>query len=300
VLPLWARRAAQGRVREGHGDLHLANLLEIDGEVVAFDCIEFDEGLRCIDVVEDVAFTLMDLVAQGQAALGWRFFNAWLEHTGDHEGALGLRLCLLYRALVRAGVEQLRQAGSPAAARHAAEALRWAGPPAPVLTITHGLPGSGKTFASQRLLEREGALRLRSDVERKRLHGLRMQEASRGHGIDIYTPEATERTYAYLESVARRLLQAGWPVVLDAAFLRATERDRAHALARDLGVPFRILACEAPPQVLRHRLRSRTGDASEADEQVLRVLQAVAEPLRAEEAALVVALPDAGPKGAGR
>ncbi len=132
---LWSARAA-GHARECHGDLHLANVLSLDGGVAAFDCIEFDAALRCIDVVEEVAFTLMDFAARGQPGLGWRFLNGWLEPTGEYEGLPGLRLCLVYRALVRAMVEHLREPRGPAALRYAGEALRWSAPARPRLVIT--------------------------------------------------------------------------------------------------------------------------------------------------------------------
>ncbi|MGV3492845.1 MAG: AAA family ATPase [Ramlibacter sp.] len=291
VLPLWSQRRARGRARDGHGDLHLANLLELDGEPTAFDCIEFDADLRRIDVIEDAAFTLMDFAARGAAPLGWRFFNRWLEGTGDYEGLAGLRLCLVYRALVRASAEHLRKPLSAAATHYAREALAWSAPGHPRLAITHGLPGSGKTRASQRWLEREGALRIRSDVERKRLHGLPALANSRAAGVAIYTREATAATYARLFELARIALGAGFPVVLDAAFLRAEERAAARALAREARVPFGILHCEAALGELRRRLARRQGDASEADGAVLDQLAAGTAPLSEAERLEVLPLP---------
>jgi aminoglycoside phosphotransferase family enzyme/predicted kinase len=287
VLPLWQERRA-GHVRAGHGDLHLANLLALDGQVMAFDALEFDPALRCIDVIEDIAFPVMDLVAHRLPRLAWRLLDGWLERTGEHEGIPGLRLCLAYRALVRAMACQLQQPGGAPARRYAAEALSWIAPPRPRLLITHGLPGSGKTFASQQVLERDGAIRIRSDVERKRLHGLAPLANSRAEGLDLYTPEATQRTYARMFLLARGLLRAGWPVVLDAAFLRRAERDQARALAAGLGVPFAILDCDAPLDVLRRRLAARSGDASEADLQVLDLLRAAREPLQEDERGCVL------------
>lgn len=278
----WLARLAQGRVRDGHGDLHLANVVLVDGEVAAFDCIEFDPALRAVDPVDDAAFALMDFAARGRADLGWRFFNAWLERTGEYEGLALLRFQLVSRALVRAHVEHLRAARSADAQRYARAALDWLRTDAR-LFITTGLPGSGKTFASQALLERCGAVRIRSDVERKRAFGLDALADTRAHGVDAYTPEATRHTYERLLALARPALQAGFPVVLDAAFLRRDERAAARMLARELGVPFAILACEAPLEVLRARLRTRTHDASEADEQVLDRLAAAAQPLDPEE-----------------
>ncbi|WP_411879797.1 AAA family ATPase [Polaromonas sp. YR568] len=289
LAPLWAARLADGRVRECHGDLHLANIVRLDDGVAAFDGIEFDPALRWIDVIDDIAFVVMDLWANQQRDLCFRFLNAWLDVTGEHGGLPALRFAVVYRALVRAQVAQLRDAGSPAARRYLDTALAWAAPAAAHasarLSITHGLPGSGKTFASQRIVEHEGAIRLRSDVERKRLHGLGMLEDSRAKGVDLYQAEAGARTYAHLFAMARTALRAGYPVILDAAFLRRAERDQAHALALDLRVPFGIVDCEAPLDVLRARLLARRGDASEADGAVLNRLRETAEPLSSSERA---------------
>jgi hypothetical protein len=132
-----------------------------------------------------------------------------------------------------------------------------------------------------------GAIRVRSDVERKRLFGLGMLEDSRAKGLDLYSEAVTARTYDRLFAIARPALRAGYPVILDAAFLRRQERDRAHALARELGVPFGIVDCIAPLPLLRERLQARKGDASEADIAVLERLHAVAQPLEQDELALV-------------
>lgn len=285
VAPLYASRLAAGFVREGHGDLHLANIVRLGEDIAAFDCIEFDAALRWIDVLDDAAFAFMDLVARGRADLGWRFLNGWLEHTGDYQGLPLLRFYTLARALVRAQVEHLRAPGCPAARRYAHSALAWSQPPAPRLYFTHGLPGSGKTFVSQRLLEREGAIRIRSDVERKRLHGLQALDDSRARGVALYTPDVTARTYLRLLQLAEGALRAGFPVVLDAAFLRHDERQAARDLAARLGLPCAIVACEAPLAVLKERLQARRGDASEADVAVLERLRTAAEPLRADELA---------------
>lgn len=288
---LWQARHAQGHVRECHGDLHLANVVSLGTEVAAFDCIEFDPALRWIDILEDAAFPLMDFCARGRADLGWRFFDAWLERTGQHDAMPALAFCVVQRALVRAQVERMRQPGGGAALPYARTALAWARRPPPTLTITHGLPGSGKSFASQRLLQQQGAVRLRSDVERKRLYGLDALDDSHARGIDLYTPEATRRTYDRLFALARTALQAGVSVIVDAAFLRREEREQALALARSLGVRFRILACEAPLPVLRQRILARRDDASEADLAVLEAARHAAEPLQPQEMALLLALP---------
>src|SRR5512133_1654542 len=289
LSPRWDERLASGYARKCHGDLHLDNVIALDGGVAAFDCIEFDPALLWIDIVDDISFPVMDFSARGRDDFAYRLLNGWLDHTGDYAGLALLRYSVVYRALVRSQVAHLRGHGSDAAARRYIEtALAWTHTPPRRLVITHGLPGSGKTFQSQRLLECEGAIRLRSDVERKRLFGLGMFEDSHAKGLDLYTPEATTRTYDRLLELARVALNAGYPVVLDAAFLRRSEREAARALAHELKVPFSILACAAPPAVLRDRLRARRHDASEADVVVLDRLGESAEALAAEELADVI------------
>lgn len=290
LAPLWTARMANGRVRECHGDLHLDNIVSLEGGVAAFDCIEFDPALRWIDVIDDIAFAVMDFAARGRADFAFRLLNGWLDRTGDHAALPALRFAVVSRALVRAQVERLRGTDANAARRYLELALAWTRRRAPHLFITYGLPGSGKTYESQRVLEREGAIRLRSDVERKRLFGLGMLDDSRAKGLDLYGSDATQRTYEYLFATARLALQAGYAVILDAAFLKRDERLRALALAQERGVPLEIIACEAPMQVLRERLLARRGDASEADVNVLDQLSRAAEPLTELERTLVQVL----------
>lgn len=302
----FARRAADfavrkdgGFIREGHGDLHLGNLVLIDGRVTPFDCIEFNEDFRWNDPASEIAFVWIDLLDHGRPGLAAWFLNAWLEAGGDFGAMAVFRFYAVYRALVRAKVASLRAGQEPAdaargefaAARGYLDlALRIAEPPPPTLVITCGLSGSGKTTASTaRLLDTEqtaagSLLRLRSDVERKRLFGLAAGDSS-GSPPDggIYTAEATTRTYARLLDLARGLLAMGWPVIVDAAFLKRAERESFSSLASGLGIGFRILATDAPPDELRRRLLARTGDASEATVAVLERQLAWFEPLSAAE-----------------
>ncbi|MCU0969267.1 MAG: ATP-binding protein [Rubrivivax sp.] len=153
----------------------------------------------------------------------------------------------------------------------------------------HGLSGSGKSEVALDLVGALGAIRIRSDVERKRLHGLtpreRVPDAARGA---LYGPEATRRTFDHLARTARTLLDAGLHVVVDAAFLRRSERDRFRALAADAGAQARLVECVAPEAVLRARLAARADagdDASDADGQVLDLQLRIGEPPAADEAA---------------
>ena len=280
----WLLRRRGDRIRECHGDLHLANLLELPTGVAAFDAIEFDPALRFIDVADDIAFPLMDLAAHARPDLAARLLNRWLDRSGDHEALAVLRFAQVYRALVRATVALLHGADRRARAeRYTGVALGFTRTTPALLTIMHGLPGSGKSFVSGQLVEQQGAIRIRSDVERKRLFGLAMEDSSRAAGLDIYGDEATRRTYGELLARARIALDAGFPVVLDAAFLRRRERDGARQLAQEAGVQFAIAACNAPADVLAARLRSRRGDASEADAAVLDHAIGRSEPLDFDE-----------------
>ncbi len=283
----WAARRAAGQVRECHGDLHLGNVVRIDGEITAFDCLEFSPALRWIDTLADAGFLTMDLHAHGRGDLAWRFLDAYLAASGDYAGLAVLRPYEVHRALVRTLVARLRasQGGAAQGPDYLACAERLAAPLGARLLITYGLSGSGKSTAAAQLLQ-QGAVRLRSDVERKRLHGLAPLDDSAALGLDIYTSEASRRTFAQLAGQARALLAAGYPVIVDAAFLRRRERDAFHALARELGLPFAILHCHADPDRLRERVRQRRaagGDPSEADLAVLARQQQQAEPLAPEE-----------------
>jgi hypothetical protein len=299
----FAARRDAGFVRECHGDLHLRNLLLLDGRIVPFDCIEFNAHFRWIDVMSEVAFLVMDLVDHGLAAHAARFLDGYLEETGDYAGLACLRFHLVYRAMVRAKVAALRArqlaAGSPeraGAERERREYLRLAerfvALERRALVVTRGLSGSGKTVFSGLLVETLGAIRVRSDVERKRLHRLAPGERTGAAvGGGIYAADATRRTYARLEEIARVVLDAGFPAVADATFLRRADRDRLRALARAAGATFAIAACEAPEAVLRSRIASRAsagGDASEATLDVLAQQLATAEPLAGEELAFAV------------
>jgi hypothetical protein len=288
-----ARRRASGRVRECHGDLHLGNVAWIAGAAVAFDGIEFDPALRWTDVAAEVAFTLMDLLHHTLPALAWRFLDEYLTLTGDHDLMTVLRFHLVYRALVRAKVAAVR-AGQMAevpevpaeAAAHLALAETVAMGRAPVLVLMHGVSGSGKSHVAGRILERLGGVRLRSDVERKRLVGLGPM-ASTAAVDGIYGEPFNARVYDHLAATAEGVLAAGWPVIVDAACLRRRERDRFRALAAACRSAFCLVHCEAPVAVLRERLarRAREGDdPSEATAAVLERQLSVQEPLAPDEA----------------
>lgn len=273
LAPVWQTRLEQGWVREGHGDLHLNNCVLTESGATGFDCIEFDPALRWIDVMSDLGFLTMDLHAHGRPDLAAGVLDHYLQQTGDIAGLAVLRFYEVYRALVRALVATLSrpQPGAPDYLA-CAHALSLGPPGGPRLLITLGLSGSGKSTVAAQLLQATGAVRLRSDVERKRLFGLQALQRSEAMGLSLYTPEATRRTFDRLHEQAATALRAGWPVVVDAAFLRRGERDRFQALARSLGLPFGVLHCHCDPALMRSRIETRQArgdDASEATPEVL-------------------------------
>lgn len=290
---LFRQRAAAGCVRECHGDLHLGNIVLLDDVPTPFDCIEFSAALRWIDVISEISFTVMDLLQRCRPQLAWRLLNAYLELTGDYSGVGVLRFYLAYRAMVRAKIAAIRAAQRGVAKAslelkscrsHLALAHECLTHRRPALIITHGLPGCGKSTFAQIALERLGAIRIRSDVERKRLFGLTVLADSKG--MDIYSEEATRRTYARLLELARGIIAAGFPVIVDAAFLRHAERESFRVLAQEMAAPFVIASVQADAAVLAQRLAQRSSlgnDASEADDSVMQKLKVFQEPLGDEE-----------------
>jgi aminoglycoside phosphotransferase family enzyme/predicted kinase len=293
LAPVFRHRKAQGMIRECHGDLHCDNILTISGQVQAFDCIEFSDALRWIDVMNDLAFTYMDLGFHDRTDLAARLLNRYLEITGDYAGLAILPYYRVYRALVRAKVMLLRArqpgvpAGNRAASRRAglaylAFAQRCSRSGQRAIMITHGYAGSGKTSFSRCLVQLLGAIQLRSDVERKRLYGNSETAGSEG----LYSDAATRRTYEHLRRLAAAVVAAGWPVIVDAACLMAWQRESFRALAADMVVPFFLFDVRAGRASMESRIRWRgqSGmDASDADERVLERQLGGSDPLTPEE-----------------
>jgi len=293
-----------GFVRDCHGDLHLGNIALIDDVVTVFDCIEFNDAMRWSDVMADVAFLVMDLQDRGRPDFAARFLNLYLELTGDYDGVQILRFYVVYRAIVRAKIACMRasQTNDPAVrAAKIAEyreyvdlATRCSTVAARGIVITRGPAGSGKTTHSQRLVELLPAIRIRTDVERKRLHGLAAQaRTASAVNAGLYSSAETERTYASIADRAATVARAGYPVIVDGTFLQRRQRDRFHAMAAELGVPFTILDFIAPVEVLRGRIRKRLeagSDASEADADVLEHQLRTAEPIAVDEQSVTVSI----------
>ncbi len=287
----FVRRRDEGFIRECHGDLHLGNIAWVNDAPLIFDCIEFNPGLRFIDVVSEVAFLFMDLEARGHPALAWRFLNRWLEQTGDYEGMAAFRFYRVYRAMVRAKVALLGAGPDDAGALQAARqyvdlAVRASTISPAALWLMHGVSGSGKSWLSQALLERCGALRLRSDVERKRLFGLAPLASSDTVAGGIYGSEASRQTFARLQAWAAYLLGEHFLVIVDATFLHRLHRQPFEAKADTLNLPWRIISLSAPESRLKARVLERQQAGSDPSEATLEILErqlAGREPLGPDE-----------------
>jgi len=306
-------RLAAGKVRECHGDLHLANIVFSHDELTPFDSIEFNPALRWIDVASDIAFLGMDLESRGRPDLAAHATNAWIETSNDHGATAVLPLYKVARALVRAAVAAVRgsqvnqptaagsqpsihhPAASPAAASPQADTDRYLAlaehlmhVPKPQLIVTSGVSGSGKTTVTTELIGGLGAVRLRSDVERKRLAGLAAtaRPADPLQTDSLYSPASTEQVYERLETLARTLLTAGSSVIIDAACNTLRQRERFTTLARDTGTPLVWLDFSLPAEVVLARVAARAAagtDASDASVAVVQAQLATREPIDRDE-----------------
>ncbi len=304
LVPQLRQRRADGFVRECHGDMHRGNIALDEGEILIFDGIEFNPALRWIDVQSELAFLLMDLEEAGEQVPAWRFLNRYLELTGDYTGLGVLNFYQVYRALVRAKVRAIRLSQPDLApeevdrdrralADYLTLAEGYTQPRHPCLCLIHGVSGSGKSRLALGLRARLPLIHLRSDIERKRLFGLTAQARTHPGSISggIYAPDAGERTYGRLLMLAETLLAAGYSPLVDATFLSGIQRASFLELARAKGLPCQMLACEAPTEVLRERVRRRAeegADPSEAGVEVLEAQLANRESLTPDELALTI------------
>jgi hypothetical protein len=266
---LFARRVSEGRIVDGHGDLHLDSICATD-PIRIFDCIEFNERFRIQDMTEEVAFLAMDLEFHGYAPFAKAFVDAYVEASGDAELLELLAFYKTYRAYVRAKVssfavddpyipEQAKEAIRTTAARYYELAAHYAAACNPQrLIVTCGLTGSGKSTLARKIAELYALQVVRSDVVRKEILGL-APDARRHVPFDQgeYAPSMTERTYAAMLERAAPLLRVGHSVILDGCFIRRSQRRNARKLARRLGVPFLLLECRTNEEVIRERLERR-------------------------------------------
>ena len=297
ISPLLEQRK-NGQIRECHGDMHLANLALIDNIIVPFDCLEFNERLRWIDVISDIAFLMMDLEYHGKHLLANYFLNRYLQETGDYHGLGVLLYYKVYRALVRAKVACIRLGQQPKQEKrkdildelekHIHLANKYVhSTPANAIVIMHGLSGSGKSYLARQLAGKSGAICLRSDLERKRLFGLSPTNKPKNQNThDLYNISGSKKTYAQLLELSTQILAAGYNVIIDAAFLYGWQRDLFYRHELNAGVSIQIIDINTSYEVLESRILRRQSigaDPSDADIDVLRHQIKFSEPLSRSE-----------------
>lgn len=289
---MWRRRE-KGFIRECHGDLHLGNIVLQNQIPVFFDCIEFNPSLRWIDVINELAFILMDLHYQKKNALAYRLLNQYLAYTGDYVGLCLLTYYQVYRAMVRAKVSLLETPPlTQSYQAYIALAESLIKKPEPRLIVMRGLSGSGKSYLATQLSQSLPAIHLNSDVVRKRLAGhapLTRTKSDLGEGI--YTPKMSYKTYQNLLKTAEISLKAGFSVVVDATFLHPQSLAEQQKLAEQLNVPFKIIDIQVSVECLRQRVATRfaeANDPSEADVEVLEQQLINYKPLQVAENVLII------------
>lgn len=281
LRPLLQQRGAGGFVRWCHGDLHLANIVMIDGKPTLFDAIEFDPIMASVDVLYDLAFPLMDLLHYGRGSDSAQLLNRYLAVTAeDNFDALSaLPLLLSMRAAIRAKVmlarpaadDSIRLSNRAIAESYFALAVRLIAPPPPRLIAVGGLSGTGKSVLARALSGHipplPGAVVLRSDVARKRLYGVADTDRL---PVTAYAPDVTDKVYRGLADRAAHVLQQGHSVIVDAVFSRPEERQAIEAIATRFGAPFHGLFLSADLDTRIARVAGRSGDASDATPEIVR------------------------------
>ena len=277
VATLLTDRTDQGFVRRCHGDLHLKNIVMMDGAPVPFDALEFDERLGTCDIFYDLAFLIMDLRHRHLREQANVVLGSYLRATGDFAGLAALPLFLSIRAAIRSMVAVQTMSGSVSeeiahdARTYLDQAVRYLSPAPPRLVAIGGVSGTGKTTVAGRIAPilgpAPGAVHLRSDLERKALFGV---DPLVKLPDDAYRPDVNQKVYARLLGHAEDILRAGHAVIVDATFLSEQQAAAFRALADRAAAPIDGIWLSADPDILARRVAGRSGDASDADVAVLR------------------------------
>lgn len=265
-------RHQRGYVRECHGDLHLGNLLYLNDQCLAFDCVEFSQDLLWIDTASDIAFTIMDLESHELHDLAHFFLNQYLELTGDYSLLAVLPYYLVYRAMVRAKIAAIRATQSAVEEdpswnefdHYLQRAKKYSVMGSRGLILMCGLSGSGKTTVAAEIANATSFIHVRSDVERKRLFGMGPLVSSADREISIYTEQANKDTLEVLLGLTQRILNSGFGIIIDATLIHADWRDALTSLAERLQLTWQIVFCAIDDDTARARLAARKKDASEA------------------------------------
>lgn len=303
-IALFEQRVKSDRIRECHGDIHLRNICYWQNKLHLFDCIEFNEPFRFVDVMFDIAYIIMDFAIRDRPDLSALFLNTYVEQTGDWEGIAVLPLYVSRQSYVRAKVTSfmLGDPGVPAEAKaeaseSAAQYYRLAWECARSrqgrIVLMSGLSGSGKSTVAGMLARQMGAVHIRSDAVRKHLAGIALDARGDESGetfSGIYTPEMTQKTYDRLIDLGVTLAKRGETVILDATFDRLSHRQNALSRAQDAEMPLHVLSCDADIDLLKSRLQARQGDIADATVKCLGDQQRLFEPLTDTEKQWAIAI----------
>jgi predicted kinase len=285
--------------------MHLGNMVLLNDEIHVFDCLEFNPRLSWTDVIAEISFLVMDFQERGQPEFAFRFLNRWLEETGDYGGLAVWKWYFAYRAMVRAKVAALRVQQPDLSPKEQDETRttisrylnlaesQTRGRGGPIL-LMHGFSGSGKSFVAERLCEELGAVRVRSDVERKRLQSTSPDSEESAASRGLYAPDQIRRVYQeILIPHAETIVSAGFPAIIDATFLRREQRNEFRRLASRLQVPLTIVDVTARLETLHRRLATRADaarDPSDADVAVLELQKKTEDPIAGDELAETITI----------
>lgn len=292
---LFDQRMAQNWIRECHGDLHLRNICLWNDQIYLFDCIEFNEPFRFVDVMFDIAYAVMDLAARNRSDLANAYLNTYIEQTGDWEGLQVLPIYVNRQSYVRAKItsfllddpavpEEQKAQAMQTAALYYKLAWQYTQPQPGQLFLMSGLSGSGKSTIARKLARQLNAIHIRSDAVRKHLGGISLEQ--RG-SQELYSPEMTQTTYNRLLELGILLASEGYTVILDAKYDKIGLREKAIAQSQAANLPLKILHCTAPKTVIQERLQTRTGDIADATVDLLESQIAATEAFTEAELAYV-------------
>lgn len=274
---IFQQRIRDQKIRECHGDLHLKNIAFWQDKILIFDGIEFNESFRFVDLMYDVAFTVMDLESRQREDLANAFLNTYLEHTGDWEGVQVLPLYLSRQAYVRAKVNSLMFKDSTIesnvkeklfnlASHYYHVAWEYTLPRAGKILLMSGVSGSGKSTIARQIARTYNYIHIRSDAVRKHLAGISLYQKG---DHSLYTPEMTQKTYQRLLDLASLLASEGYGVILDAKYDQIHLRRPVIESSQTQNIPCKIIHCHAPIHLLKKRLEQRQGDITDATPELL-------------------------------
>lgn len=281
---LFDRRMSDGRIVDGHGDILADDIFCLADGPRVLDCLEFDDHLRWLDALDDIAFLAMDLERLKAGELARQLLDWYAEFSGDTAPPALRHHYIAYRAFVRAKVSCLRHAqgdrdAAGLARNYAGLALRHLRLGVPRLILVGGLPASGKSTVSGAIADRLGATVLCSDRVRKELAGLAPeQSAAAGYNEGLYDPAHTAQTYREVCRRATELLKLGESVVLDASWNTAEHRTQAAEVADEAHSRLVQLRCWAPETITGQRLAERSGSISDATPEIARHMAANVHP----------------------